>query len=87
MKNRIALWASAGFLVAGGWALYAFATFPFTNERLRDMWTVVSLTCPVAIAGKYFPISLYCTLVANAITYALVGLIWETLRHSRSHTK
>jgi len=35
MKYRIALWGSAGFLVAGFWALFAFATFPATNERLR----------------------------------------------------
>jgi hypothetical protein len=28
MKYRIAMWASAGFLVAGYWAVYAFATMP-----------------------------------------------------------
>ena len=28
----IALWGSAGFLVAGFWVLFAFATFPSTNE-------------------------------------------------------
>ena len=28
MKYRIAMWASAGFLVASYWALYAFATMP-----------------------------------------------------------
>ncbi len=90
MKYRIAMWASAGFLVAGGWALYAFATFPLTNERMREAWTLLSVTCPIApiaIAGIHFPISLYWTLVANAATYALVGLIVETLRHSLSHAK
>jgi hypothetical protein len=35
MKYRIALWASAGFLAAGFWALFALATFPSTNERMR----------------------------------------------------
>ena len=87
MKYRIAMWASAGFLVAGGWALYALATFPFTNERMREVWTLISVTCPIAIAGTHFPISLYWTLVANAATYALVGLVVETLRHSLSHAK
>jgi hypothetical protein len=29
----------------------------------------------------YYPISLYEVLAANAVTYALVGLIVETLRH------
>jgi hypothetical protein len=87
MKYRIAMWASAGFLVAGGWALYAAATFPFTSERMREAWTLISVTCPVAIAGMHFPISLYWTLIANAATYALLGLIVETLRHRLSHAK
>ena len=87
MNYRIAIWASAGFLVAGFWALFAFATFPSTNERMRDVWTLVSLTCPVAIAGRHYPISLYEALAANALTYALVGLIVETLRHQLHHAK
>ncbi|HXR37211.1 MAG TPA: hypothetical protein VN754_14735 [Candidatus Binataceae bacterium] len=80
MKHRIAIWAGAGFLVAGFWALFAAATFPSTSGRLRDLWTLVSLTCPVAIAGMHYPISLYEVLAANAATYALVGVIAETLR-------
>ncbi|MGH9503757.1 MAG: hypothetical protein ACRD20_12970 [Terriglobales bacterium] len=87
MKYRIAMWASVGFLVAGGWALYAFATFPLTNERMHDLWTLVTFTCPVAIAGMHYPISLYESLVANAATYALVGLIFEGLRRQLSHLK
>jgi len=87
MKYRIAMWASAGFLVAGFWAFYAFLTFPSTNERMRDVWTLVSLTCPVAIAGMHYPISLYETLAANAVTYALVGLIVETLRQQLRQAK
>jgi len=87
MKYRIALWGSAGFLVAGFWALFAFATFPSTNDRLRDLWVLVSLTCPVAIAGRHYPISLYAALAANAVTYALIGLIVETLRHQLHHAK
>jgi len=86
MKYRIAMWAIAGFLVAGFWALFAFATFPFA-ERMRDVWTLVSLTCPVAIAGTHHPISLYEALAANAVTYALVGLIVETLRQQLRHAK
>ena len=87
MKQRIAMWAGAGFLVASFWALLAFATFPFTNERMRDVWTLVSLTCPVAIAGMHYPINLYQALAANTATYALVGLIVETLRHQLHHAK
>jgi hypothetical protein len=87
MKYRIAMWASAGFLAAGFWALFALATFPSTNERMRDVWTLVCLTCPVAIAGRHYPIALYEVLVANAVTYALIGLIVETLRHQLHHAK
>jgi hypothetical protein len=87
MKYRIAAWASAGFLVAGLWALSAFATIPFTSERMRHVWTLVSLTCPVAIAGRHYPISLYEALVANAVTYGLVGLIVETLRRQMHQAK
>ena len=87
MKYRIALWASAGFLVAGFWALFALATFPSTNERMRDIWPLVVLSCPVLIAGRHYPVSVYETLAANAVTYALVGLIVETLRHQLHHVK
>jgi hypothetical protein len=87
MKYRIAMWASAGFAVAGFWALFAIATFPSTSERMRDVRTLIRLTCPVAIAGMHYPISLYEALAANAVTYALVGLIVETLRHPLHHAK
>jgi hypothetical protein len=87
MKYRIAVWASAGFLVAGFWALFAVATFPSASERMRDVWTLISLTCPIAIAGMHYPISLFEALAANAVTYTLVGLIVETLRHQPHHAK
>ena len=80
MKLRIAIWASAGFLVAAFWAFVAIATFPSTSERMQDVWTLICLTCPVAIAGKHYPISLYGVLAANAVTYALIGVIVESLR-------
>ena len=85
MKYRIAMWAIVGFLVAGLWALFAVATFPSTSERMRDVWTLVCITCPIAIAGMHHAISVYETLVANAVTYALVGLIVETFRKRLHH--
>jgi hypothetical protein len=45
------------------------------------------LTCPVAIAGRHYAISLYEVLAANTVTYALVGLIVETLRQQLHHAK
>ena len=80
MRYRIAVWAIAGFLLAGFWALFAIATFPFTPERMRDVWTVVCITCPIAIVGMHYPVSLYVTLVANAVTFGFVGLAVEALR-------
>jgi hypothetical protein len=69
MRFRIAMWGVAGFLVAGFWAVFAIATFPSTPARMRDVWTLVCVTCPIATMGTHYPISLYVTLVANAVTY------------------
>jgi hypothetical protein len=79
MKYRIAMWAGAGFLVAGFWAIFAIATFPSTNERMREVWTLVCLTCPVALF-RHYPVSVYEVLAANAVCYALAGLTVETVR-------
>ena len=85
MKYRIAMWALVGFLLAGFWALFAAATFPSTSERMRNVWPLVCLSCPIAIAGMHHAISLYEVLVANAITYGVVGLIVETVRKQLHH--
>jgi hypothetical protein len=89
MKYRIAMWASAGLLVAGCWNLYVLATFPnqITSEPI--VWTLVRLTCPIAFASFHFhfPVSIYWVLFANAATYALVGLIVEILRQQLHHAK
>jgi hypothetical protein len=79
MKYRIALWATAGFLVASGWAVYFSLA---SKDRPMDslVFTFVRLTCPIAILGSHYSVSLYSSLVANAATYALIGLAVETLR-------
>ena len=87
MKYRIAMWAGAGLLVAGFWALFASATFPSTSERMRDVSILINLTCPIAIVGKHYSISLFEALAANTATYALVGLIVEVLRRQLHHAK
>ncbi len=82
MKYRIAMWASAGFFVAGFWAFYCFATAPVQITSVESMWTLCRLTCPIAFASFYFhfPLSIYLVFLANAATYALVGLTVGTLR-------
>jgi len=79
MKRRIAIWASAGFLVAGGWALYALASTSPALGPADPLITLVRLTCPIALLS-FYPLSVYLVLLVNAATYALVGLMVETLR-------
>jgi hypothetical protein len=85
MKYRIALWATAGFFVANGWAVY-FLVASKDHPGEPVVSTLVRLTCPVAIVGSHYPVSLYSTLVANVATYALVGLVAETLRRHLNHS-
>ncbi len=85
MKYRIAIWAAAGFLVASAWAVY----FLVASKHLPlepIVSTLVRLTCPIAIVGSHYPVSLYSTLVANVATYALAGLVVETLRRQLNHS-
>ena len=81
MKYRIAMWASVGFLIAGLWALYALAATPPALGHGDPLLPLVRLTCPIAILGNSYAISLFWALVANAATYALAGLLVESLRH------
>ena len=85
MKYRIAVWAIGGLLVAGFWA-FAFLTFP-SSERIRDVWPIITFTCPIALLGRHYAVSLYQVLAANSVTYAVVGLIIETLRRRLHHAR
>ena len=80
MKYRIAAWATGGLFVAGFWAVLASATFPSTNQVMRNLWILVSTTCPIAVVGRHYPISFYEALLANTATYGLLGLALETAR-------
>jgi hypothetical protein len=79
MKYRIAVWAGAGLLVAGCWAIYAILSHPPALTTADPILPLVRLTCPISNLG-FYPLSLYWVLAANAATYALLGLIVETLR-------
>ena len=83
VKYRIAMWASAGLVVAGCWNLYVLAIAPIQIVSAEPIvWTLVRLTCPIVFASFYFHFGLYFywVLLANAATYAFVGVIAETLR-------
>jgi hypothetical protein len=79
MKYRIAIWATAGFLVATGWAVY-FLVASKDHPIEPIVSTLVRITCPIAIVGSHYAVSLYSALIANVATYALIGLVVETLR-------
>ncbi|MGB9433305.1 MAG: hypothetical protein WBQ89_13765 [Candidatus Acidiferrum sp.] len=85
MKYRIAIWAAAGFLVASGWAVYFLVA---SKDRPIEpmLSTLARLTCPIAIVGSHYPVSLYLALAANVATYALVGLVVEILRRQLNHS-
>jgi hypothetical protein len=86
MKYRIGIWATVGFLMAGFWALYAVATNPPGISSGDRIMILVRLTCPIALFSSY-PLRFYWVLLANAATYALVGLIVETLRQGLKRGK
>ena len=75
MKLRIVLWAVAGALVVVLWTLYISAASP---SPLGTVWTLAYLTCPIALAHHY-PLSFNFVLLVNTATYALVGMIVETI--------
>jgi hypothetical protein len=86
MKSRIAMWAIAGFLIAGCWALY-FASVSKDNPIEPIVYTLSRLSCPIVLVGDYFHfrISLYSVLLTNLAIYGLLGLSVEMLRRRVSH--
>ena len=88
MISRIAMWAGAGLLVSAGWGLY----FASTNKALPIeplVYILASLTQPTAAVALYLKpvhqLGLIWAVIVNAATYALLGLVVETIRrHYRS---
>jgi len=79
MKHRIAVWAGAGLLVAGCWAIYAIVSNPLALTSADPILLLVHLTCPITLVS-FYPLHLYWVLLANTATYALLGFMVETLR-------
>lgn len=82
MKHRIAMWALAGFVVMSFWAVYFLATTRIPSRPNPIAGTLARLSCPIMLASFYFrfPVGMFWSFLANAATYALVGLIVESLR-------
>lgn len=85
MKYRVAIWAAGGFLVASGWAIY-FLEANKDHPIAPMLSTLVRITCPIAIVGMHSPISIYWVLASNVATYAVAGLVVETLRRQFNHS-
>jgi len=87
MKRRIGLWTGVGLLVAVGWALYAYFTFPSLIQEDPIVWNLALWSQPIVLAGfrLHFGMGLYWVLLANALTYGLIGLIVETVRQKLHH--
>jgi hypothetical protein len=58
------------------WNLYIFETSP---APLGPLWTLIDLTCPIALA-RHHALSFYFVLLTNAATYALIGTAVEGMR-------
>ena len=86
MKHRIAAWATAGFLIASFWAL-SFANASKDNPIDSTVYALAFLTQPFALVVHRFPISFYWILLANTVTYGLVGLGLATLQKKLIQTK
>jgi len=82
MKYRIAMWAAMGFVIACCWAVYMYATFPNSLMSTPALWALARLTCPIVFVSTYlhFGVALPWVLLANAATYAAIGLTVDTLR-------
>jgi len=76
MKYRIALWAAAGYLVASGWELFLGAA---GHPLELDCVYPVRLTTPLRLSA-YITRLASIRLLLQMSTYALVGLVVETLR-------
>jgi hypothetical protein len=80
MMRRIAMWAGVGFLIAAGWELLAFATYPLSIERIHQLWILFKITCPLVAISFRYSMAWYTALLMNTATYALIGIVIEILR-------
>ena len=87
MRRIVAIWAGVGVLIAVFWAIYVAMTFPAQLQAKPFLWGLAEITCPIAFASVHFHfgVKLYLAVAANAVTYALIGVIAETLRRTLHH--
>ena len=82
MKRRIAIWASAGFVMASCFVLYTFVTPPedlvrILREPVGEAIAFASL--PIGFAFHKVPLPFWAVPPMNGATYAVIGLVLEVL--------
>jgi hypothetical protein len=84
MKTRILIWAAIGFSVAAFWAIYWSVTFPAVPAN-PILLMAAKLSQPFAFATLHFHFGLtyYWAIIANMLTYGLIGFIVETMRRHK----
>ena len=87
MRRSVLIWALVGFLVAAGWAVLPLFAGPATFDPSGPLWTLASITGPVSYASMLFhvPVRFYWAMLANAATYAFLGIMIEVLRSQFRH--
>ena len=81
MKRRIGMWAGVGLLVAAFWAIYLYPTaLPIISSH-PILWLLARVSQPFVFASFYFhrDLRFYWAIAANVATYAVVGVLVETL--------
>lgn len=86
MKRRIAIWASASFVMASCFVLYTFVTPPedlvrILREPVGEAIAFASL--PIGFAFHKVPLPFWAVPPMNGATYAVIGLVLEVLRRKR----
>jgi hypothetical protein len=69
-----------GALVVGLWSMYLDGA---SGAPRGFVAILLDATCPIAIARQHH-MTIYFVLLANALTYALVGLVVETMRRPKA---
>jgi hypothetical protein len=76
MKSRIAIWAATGAFVVVLWSIY-LSNMPGSPRGIVAI--LLDATCPIALARQHH-MTIGLVTLANALTYAVAGLVVETMR-------
>jgi hypothetical protein len=77
-KLRIAIWACTGALIVLLWNL------AYVPRMTKVGMVVADISCPILLLTRSDSISLAVGLIANTITYILIGLCVEDIRRKRN---